>query len=206
MDCREFLLRYSEYDDSLIPPHEADRFRDHMAECGSCARYDRVLRKGRMVARQLPRPEPSRDFVARLRLRLRRERRRRVDRGAAMASGLAAATVLMVAATAVQFLGPSGPAETPGAAASSAASRAPTAAPKSVAERPTQPSVKRGTIPGALVAALSALESGTRRDWPTREVAPAGAASYSPLETGPPAYRVRPPSVHRTTDSRRALD
>ena len=65
MDCHEFLARYSDYDDSRIPPSEAARFHAHLAECPSCARYDRVLRKGRMVARQL-RVEPSTDFVRRL--------------------------------------------------------------------------------------------------------------------------------------------
>ena len=70
MDCTEFLNRYSEYDDSLVPPAEADRFRSHMASCDSCTRYDRVLRKGRMLARQAPGVEPSDDFVPRLHARL----------------------------------------------------------------------------------------------------------------------------------------
>ncbi|MFW6206115.1 MAG: zf-HC2 domain-containing protein, partial [Gemmatimonadota bacterium] len=94
MNCREFLRRYSEYDDSLIPAFEADRFRAHMAECPSCARYDRVLRKGRMLARQLPRLEPDPDFLPRLRLRLLQQPRRRPIR-ARLAAGLAAATVLI---------------------------------------------------------------------------------------------------------------
>ncbi|MFW5951867.1 MAG: anti-sigma factor family protein, partial [Gemmatimonadota bacterium] len=70
MDCREFLTRYSDYDDSLVPPTEAERFRAHMAGCEACARYDRVLRKGRMLARQLPGPEPATDFGPRLLRRL----------------------------------------------------------------------------------------------------------------------------------------
>ena len=70
MDCTEFLNRYSEYDDSLVPPSEADRFRSHMASCDACTRYDRVLRKGRMLARQAPGVEPSDDFVPRLHARL----------------------------------------------------------------------------------------------------------------------------------------
>lgn len=69
MQCTEFLDRYSDYDDSLLPASELARFRAHLAGCGSCARYDRVLRKGRMLARQVA-AAPSPDFMPRLRHRL----------------------------------------------------------------------------------------------------------------------------------------
>ena len=69
MDCSEFLDRYSEYDDSLLPPREEAVFRAHLETCEACARYDRVLRKGRMLARQMA-PHPAPDFMPRLRLRL----------------------------------------------------------------------------------------------------------------------------------------
>ncbi|MFO7892141.1 MAG: zf-HC2 domain-containing protein [Longimicrobiales bacterium] len=207
MDCREFLLRYSDYDDSLLPAHEAARFRAHMAECPSCARYDRVLRKGRMVARQIPEPEPSPDFLPRLQLRLREVRSRRRWPGARLAAGLAAVTVLVVAASAVSVLDVPGTASsapetavggaTP-AVTSSTASGAP-APPTRV--RPASASVRRA------VTALPAVEPDSPRGWMAKEVAPAVVASYSPLETGPPSYRRRLPSSRGPTDSeRRALD
>ena len=69
MTCEDFLRRYSEYDDSLLPSVELDRFRAHMAACPACERYDRVLRKGRMLARQVA-ARPSPDFLPRLHSRL----------------------------------------------------------------------------------------------------------------------------------------
>lgn len=69
MTCSEFLHRYSDYDDSLLTPGEEARFRAHLRECRECARYDRVLRKGRMLARQVA-AEPSRDFMPRLHRRI----------------------------------------------------------------------------------------------------------------------------------------
>lgn len=151
MDCREFLLRYSDYDDSLVPAQEAARFQAHMAECASCARYDRVLRKGRMVARQLPVPEPSPDFIPRLQLRLRASRSRRRWPGAGLATGLAAVTVLVVATSAVIVLE-----DAPGTAAS---------APGVVTVLPAvEPGPPRGwmaeEVAPPVVASYSPLETG----------------------------------------------
>ena len=205
MDCREFLQRYSEYDDSLIPPAEADRFRAHMAVCASCTRYDRVLRKGRMVARQLTDPEPSDDFLPRLQLRLRRERRaverrRPLARGAAVAAGLAAATVLMAAAMAVPLMGPG--ASTGGPARAAGAYEAPGSV-ASPAYRMARVEVARMGSFRLEASALPAQERVSPRAWPVKEVAPADAATYSPLETGPPAYR---PASRTFTVTDRALD
>ena len=204
MDCSEFLQRYSEYDDSLIPPGEADRFRSHMEACPSCARYDRVLRKGRMLARQLPRLEPSPDFGPRLRRRLLRQPSRGAARGSRLAAGLAAATVLMVAAAAVRLLGPVtapvavGPeAPEPGAVAF-----------VGEADAPFGPASGAVRSPVVRLVALPALDGRAPREWAVREVAPVDAVTYSPLETGPPAYPgARPsPRTARYTDTRRALD
>ncbi len=70
MECDEFISGYSSYRDGLLGPEREERFRDHLSACDSCARYDRVVRKGTRVLRDLPRPEPSPDFLARLRHRL----------------------------------------------------------------------------------------------------------------------------------------
>ena len=193
MDCREFLHSYSEYDDSLVPAHEADRFRAHMAECPSCARYDRVLRKGRMLARQLPPPEPSPDFILRLERRLLRIRSGKATpfRSARLAAGLAAATVLMVAASAVHLMEAPAGADAEGAVA---VARMEAPAPP--------PDPARRVVPH-----LPAAGSGVTRAWTVRMVATADTSSYSPLVTGPPGYRARFPSSPGTTDSyRRLLD
>lgn len=207
MDCREFLLRYSDYDDSLMPAHEAARFRAHMAECPSCARYDRVLRKGRMEARQLPGPEPSPDFIPRLQLRLSASWSRRRWPGARLATGLAAVTVLVVAASAVTVLDVPGTTSSApetamvGASPAATSSTAPTASAQPTRAKPASGSSRR------VVTVLPAVEPGPPRGWMAKEVAPAVVASYSPLETGPPSYRRRHPSSREPTDSeRRALD
>lgn len=192
MTCREFLERYSEYDDSLIPADEAERFRRHMERCSSCARYDRVLRKGRMVARQLSRPDPSADFIPRLQRRLLQQRpRQRMVMSGHLAAGLAAVTILMVTASAVRILDP---ASTPVAAES--------------VVRSGSPQMARGVFRLTAAPTLPVVSRSTPRAWPATEVDPAGAASYSPLETGPPAYRRAPPSSPSdfADSDRRALD
>lgn len=209
MDCREFLLRYSDYDDSLLPSDEAARFRAHMAECPSCARYDRVLRKGRMLARQIPGPKPSSDFVPRLRLRLLRGRADRGHRSGSrdlrLATGLAAATVLMAAVTAVALLQDAPPGQggqvASGAGATSAASGSAPTIPV-----PTRAVVLPRSPRLALLARLPAKETATPRAWAAREVDPADTASYSPLVTGPPVYRAAHPLSRGPTTDRRALD
>lgn len=70
MTCQEFLARHLEYTDESLPLEEAARWRDHMASCPSCARYDRVVRRGLSLLRTLPEVEPSEDFFPRLQHRL----------------------------------------------------------------------------------------------------------------------------------------
>ncbi len=200
MECREFLLRYSEYDDSLIPAHEADRFRSHMAECSACARYDRVLRKGRMVARQLPPPEAGADFIPRLRLRLLEARARRQVPGTRLATGLAAATVLMVTVAAVRFMDGAPP--TPGQEVPSAAG----AAVVRHAARTPGWTARDGWRRGRIVLLPPVTRPNAPRAWGDREVAPSPTESYSPLETGPPVYRGVRPSAAIANPDRRALD
>src|SRR5690606_18291876 len=62
MTCQEFLARYSEYLDERLEPLESALWRAHMNRCPSCARYDRVLRRGLALVRDLPEVEPSSDF------------------------------------------------------------------------------------------------------------------------------------------------
>ena len=70
MNCREFLTRHSEYADGVIEAAAAERMSAHAQGCGSCARYDRVVRRGAALFRELPGVQLSHDFEARLRHRL----------------------------------------------------------------------------------------------------------------------------------------
>jgi hypothetical protein len=69
-ECDEFLARHGEYlDGTLAPLHDA-RLRLHAARCTTCARYDRVVRQGIDLVRDLPAVEPSPDFEQRLQHRI----------------------------------------------------------------------------------------------------------------------------------------
>jgi hypothetical protein len=201
MDCREFLDRYSDYDDSLISTPEVERFRAHMVSCARCARYDRVLRKGRMLARQLPAPVAGAEFVPRLQRRLWqvRSERRAVTLGApALAAALAAVTLLLVATTAVGLM-----ARPEGWSAGEIVRLALAESASEVAA----PAAERGPV-----RALPDLPGAGPRDpraWTARRVDRAAASSYSPLVIGPPAYRVageRSIPLTTTTSGRRTLD
>lgn len=65
MDCTEFLTRHSDLADG-VPAGDRARFEEHLTRCPSCARYDRVVRQGIQLCRELPRIEPSGDFLPRL--------------------------------------------------------------------------------------------------------------------------------------------
>lgn len=70
MECKEFLEGYSSYLDGLVDDERRRAFRDHIERCDSCARYDRVVQRGLKAFRNLPRLDPSPDFLPRLRHRL----------------------------------------------------------------------------------------------------------------------------------------
>lgn len=70
MECKEFLEGYSAYLDGVVSREEREAFRQHLERCEACARYDRVVQRGIEIFRNLPRPDPSPDFLPRLRHRL----------------------------------------------------------------------------------------------------------------------------------------
>ncbi len=197
MDCREFLSRYSDYDDSLLSSAELERFHDHMSRCASCARYDRVLRKGRMLVRQAPRLNPGEEFVPRLHPRLWQEhveRPRHSGRvSAGMATALAGFTVVVVSVWAVVLIDSAssadiaadGAAEPGSAVAAELGSAALELAPQYVrAPGRLQPDRHQ-----AGWRVLPPAHEAPPRDWSARRVDQPVAASYSPLVTGPPSYR-----------------
>jgi anti-sigma factor RsiW len=68
--CRGFLARHSDYMDGLLPADEAARLQLHIHVCRVCARYDRIVRQGADLVRDLPEVAPSPDFEQRLQHRL----------------------------------------------------------------------------------------------------------------------------------------
>jgi hypothetical protein len=70
LSCHQFLEGHSDYLDGLLPEDIAWRFDAHAAECSSCNRFDRVLRRGLLLARNLPEIQPSETFQDKLQARL----------------------------------------------------------------------------------------------------------------------------------------
>jgi hypothetical protein len=68
--CDEVLAMHSDYLDGLLAAHEAARVQWHLSSCSSCARYDRVVRRGGELLRELPKVMPSDDFAERLQHRI----------------------------------------------------------------------------------------------------------------------------------------
>lgn len=70
MDCDEFLQGYSDYSDGLWTSEQLREYEAHLRRCPACAKYDRVVKQGIELFRNLPRPDASPDFLPRLRHRL----------------------------------------------------------------------------------------------------------------------------------------
>ncbi|MCG8469229.1 MAG: zf-HC2 domain-containing protein [Gemmatimonadetes bacterium] len=70
MVCKEFIDRYTDYRDELLSSDERARFEEHLEDCESCRRYERVLSRGLTLWRGLPVASASPDFLPRLQHRL----------------------------------------------------------------------------------------------------------------------------------------
>lgn len=70
MDCREFRNKHVGFVDDTLPAIEMDWMREHVGACARCSRHDTAIRRSLLVVRNLPRIEPSPDFMARLNARL----------------------------------------------------------------------------------------------------------------------------------------
>jgi putative zinc finger protein len=69
-NCRDFLEGHTEFLDGLLPKRLAERFERHLEQCYSCQRYDQIVRRGLLLARNLPQIQPSANFQERLQTRL----------------------------------------------------------------------------------------------------------------------------------------
>lgn len=70
LDCTQFVTAYSAFRDGDLDPAEQAEFDAHRATCPSCERYDRVVRRGSELFRELPELQPSEDFMPRLQHRI----------------------------------------------------------------------------------------------------------------------------------------
>ena len=104
MNCKDFLARHSDWYDGLLDAGAADRFRLHADACDACARYDRVVRRGVELARELPSVELSSDFESRMRHRLYHERdAMAAERRSGVGVYAVAASIIFVTAAAGWF-------------------------------------------------------------------------------------------------------
>lgn len=103
MNCRDFLARHSEYVDGVLETAAAGRMRAHARGCASCARYDRIVRRGGALVRELPAMTLSPDFEARMRHRLYHERDDLAQRRAGSASVYVAVASVVLAVGAAGF-------------------------------------------------------------------------------------------------------
>jgi Putative zinc-finger len=115
MDCRAFRQLHGDWVDDVLDPRRGETVAAHIAECPGCARFDVLVRRALMVARNAPQHEVSPEFRARLMARIADERRARIsvhapshaERGASSRSSSfvwarrAAAVVALVGGSAV---------------------------------------------------------------------------------------------------------
>lgn len=203
MTCRDFLTRYSEYVDGRIDAAEAELLGRHAESCAACRRYDRVVRTGAQLARDLlPRVRVSEDFEPRVRHRLldagEHVSRRRAGSASVYA---AAASVVVIAAAAALFTLP-----VPSVSSAEPATVRLAAAPTSTPVREKTRATTRGpALPTAwpkevaaaaevIVAELEARDAhaATPAGWPvyTRSaMAAAFPAAYTALVVHPAEFR-----------------
>lgn len=70
MDCRTFRKHHVAYLDDTLPGELLVAAERHVRECAACAEHDTAVRRGLLLARNLPPVELSADFSARLAARL----------------------------------------------------------------------------------------------------------------------------------------
>jgi anti-sigma factor RsiW len=71
MDCREFGKKHVAFVDDTLSAIDTAAMRRHLHVCSRCARHDTRIRRGLLLARNLPIVQPSADFMERLNARLR---------------------------------------------------------------------------------------------------------------------------------------
>jgi hypothetical protein len=109
MTCRAFRKSHMSFIDGLLSDRQTAAMFAHRDGCEKCARIDVAVRRGLLVARNLPDIQPSPDFMVRLQERLHRPNLR-LATGTAVRGGhelrlgtVVAVAVLVLAAVGVRF-------------------------------------------------------------------------------------------------------
>lgn len=71
MNCRRFRKLHNAFIDGRVSDREAQEIYAHLEVCARCARLNAVIRRGLLVARNLPPVHVSSGFMSRLQARLR---------------------------------------------------------------------------------------------------------------------------------------
>lgn len=100
MECEEFLQNFSDFLDAEFEKHSPEEYKEHLESCAECGEYDRVVRRGLRLVRELDVPEPVPDLM----LRLQRSFLAHRDRSAVIAEYARTAGAAGVAIAAVLFL------------------------------------------------------------------------------------------------------
>jgi hypothetical protein len=70
MNCRTFRKSHVAFVDGLMNDRQSANMSAHLDACGGCERWNTAVRRGLLVARNLPSIRPSPDFLPRLKARL----------------------------------------------------------------------------------------------------------------------------------------
>ena len=105
MTCAEWMAGSSDYLDDLLGPSDRTAFDEHLAVCGNCARYRRIVSRGLDMVREAATIEPSPDFTVRLNRRLRGLDEERYQKQQSVVSG-AAVTVALASVIALAAWSP----------------------------------------------------------------------------------------------------
>ena len=105
--CRRFVDGYSEYRDGRLEPEDRSFFIGHMAQCASCRRYDRVIRRGIQVLREpVEAPSGALMSIAEVRFRATAFERESLALGTAGSGVTLSAAVVVALLLAVVAWGP----------------------------------------------------------------------------------------------------
>ncbi len=100
MNCRTFRKSHVDFVDGLLGDKRSAKMYEHLDACGQCGRLDTAVRRGLLVARNLPQIQPSPDFMSRLHTRLRAPEARLPARARSRAGRIVIELSLAVAAAA----------------------------------------------------------------------------------------------------------
>jgi hypothetical protein len=164
MTCEEFLEGYSDFRDSEEGDPTRVSFLLHVERCGSCARYDAVLRRGVALLQKGPELRLRSDFQDRLRHRIYQEDlealRRRTPGASGGFSTLGWAVAALLGALALwEFLAPP-----PSLILPSVQARAPLSAPAVESRYEARPAVGGGAALGFFPEDLWAPSHSPRHD------------------------------------------